>query len=202
LIRLAARHPGWALGFQDETWWSRVKAPDLHAWGSAEGPLRLVEPPFPHNDEDPKALACYGLLIQDSRVDRERIWLRFVEGQPVSEVTIDFLQCSCAHLRAEGKRALLLIWDNASWHTSRKVREWLTAHNRQIKQTGDGVRIVPCFLPTQSPWLNPIEPYWLHAKRKVVEPNRLLSARELKDRICHCFRCTQEKLLSVTQYVA
>ena len=51
-----------------------------------------------------------------------------------------------------------LIWDNASWHVSHEVRTWIRAHNRAVKQTGQGVRLVPCLLPIKSPWLNPIEP--------------------------------------------
>src|SRR5262249_42308125 len=39
LIRLAARHPDWVLGYQDECWWSRLAQPDLHAWAEEE-PLR------------------------------------------------------------------------------------------------------------------------------------------------------------------
>jgi hypothetical protein len=27
-----------------------------------------------------------------------------------------------------------------------------------------------CRLPVKSPWLNPIEPRWLHGKRAIVEP--------------------------------
>jgi hypothetical protein len=46
---------------------------------------------------------------------------------------------------------LVLIWDNASWHTSREVRRWLGKHNRRAKQSGEGVRIVSCLLPKQSP---------------------------------------------------
>ena len=38
-------------------------------------------------------------------------------------------------------------------------------------------------LPTQSPWLNPIEPKWVHGKRAVVEPDGLLSAEQLAERI-------------------
>jgi len=34
-------HPDWALGFQDETWWSRFAQPRLHAW-SEEGEPWLV----------------------------------------------------------------------------------------------------------------------------------------------------------------
>jgi hypothetical protein len=34
-------------------------------------------------------------------------------------------------------------------------------------------------LPGQSPWLNSIEPFWIHAKRKVVQPDGELTAHEL-----------------------
>jgi hypothetical protein len=105
------------LGFQDEVWWSRLARPDLHAWAGGE-PLRLHEPPADAADTDPKALACYGLL----RGDTGGMMLRFVQGRPVSQVTEDFLAWACDRLAAEGKRALLLVWDNASWHVSRRVR--------------------------------------------------------------------------------
>ena len=56
------------------------------------------------------------------------------------------------------------------------MREWIAAHNRCVKASGRGLRIVPTLLPTKSPWLNAIEPQWIHGKRKVVEPERLLGA--------------------------
>jgi hypothetical protein len=30
-------------------------------------------------------------------------------------------------------RALALMWDNASWHTSQRSRTWIRDHNRQVK---------------------------------------------------------------------
>jgi DNA-binding transcriptional ArsR family regulator len=72
-----------------------------------------------------------------------------------------------------------LIWDNASWHISRELRRWLGKHNREVRKSGCGVRIVSCLLPKWSPWLNAIEPKWVHGKRKVVEPDGLLGAYEL-----------------------
>jgi hypothetical protein len=36
------------------------------------------------------------------------------------------------------------------------------------------VRIATCLLPKKSPWLNALEPKWIHGKRKVVEPDGLL----------------------------
>jgi hypothetical protein len=77
------------------------------------------------------------------------------------------------------------------------VRSWIRAHNRRVKWSGVGVRIVPCPLPIKSPWLNPIEPKWAHGKRRVVEPARLLSANELIERVCAAFGCTQDAHLAI-----
>jgi hypothetical protein len=57
LIRLAQAHPDWVLGYLDETWWSRLAQPALHAW-TDDAPLRLVERAADKADPDPKALAC------------------------------------------------------------------------------------------------------------------------------------------------
>ena len=163
-------------------WWSRLAHPDLHAWG--EQPLRLVPRGAGADDPDPKALACYGLL----RRDTGGMMLRFVDGRPVSHVTTAFLAWACARLAAEGKTALLLVWDNASWHVSKEVRTWVRTHNRRAGAAG-GVRIVVCQLPTRAPWLNPIEPKWVHGKRAVAEPDRKLAADEMKQRICDYYGC-------------
>ena len=125
--------------------------------------------------------------------------MRFVDGRPVSQVTEDFLAWVCDRLAAEGKKALLLVWDNASWHLSRQVRAWLKEPNRRAKREG-GVRIVVCQLPSKSPWLNPIEPRWLHGKRAIVEPERLLAAAEVETRVCRYYGCEQyEHLKQVVQ---
>ncbi|EFH80328.1 conserved hypothetical protein [Ktedonobacter racemifer DSM 44963] len=125
------------------------------------------------------------------------MWLRFVTGRPVSDITTQFLDWCCTQLQAQGKTGWLLIWDNASWHLSKQVRTWIREHNLQVKQENTGVRILPLFLPTKSPWLNPIEPKWAHGKRAVVEPNAFLSAHQLAERVCAYFRCSHETHLSL-----
>jgi len=192
LIRLAARHPDWVVGYADEVWWSRLAQPALHAWGET---LRLKAKARAKDDPQPKALACYGLL----RTDQDRVLLRFVEGRPVSRVTTDFLAWGADRLAAEGKRVWVLVWDNAAWHVSRAVQAWIGTHNRTVKCTG-GVRILVCRLPVKSPWLNPIEPRWLHGKRAVVEPERTLTAHELMDRVHQHFGC--ERLQPLNQHVS
>ena len=191
LIALAARHPDWVVGYADEVWWSRLAQPAMHAWGET---LRLEAKARAKDDPQPKALACYGLL----RSDQDRVLLRFVEGRPVSRVTTTFLAWVAHRLAKDGKRVWVLVWDNAAWHVSRAVQAWIGMHNRTVKRTG-GVRILVCRLPVKSPWLNPIEPRWLHGKRAIVEPERTLTAHELMDRVHQHFRC--ERLEPLRQHV-
>ena len=199
---MASQHSDWVLGFADETWWSRFAQPQVHTWrDEADGPLRLVEQEAPKDDPDPKALACYGVLLQQ-RGQPERVWLRFVDGRPVRAITEQFLAGCSTRLLAAEVRVWVLIWDNASWHVSKRVRAWIRAHNRRVKQDQQGVRIVPCFLPVKSPWLNPIEPKWVHGKRAIVEPARLLSAQEVADRVCAHFGCSHEPHLTIVDKVS
>ena len=198
-------NPDWVLGFCDETWWSRFAQPNLSAWTEADPPVRLVEKTKAKDDPDAKALACYGLLLRWMNIDGqsdEKILLRFVNGRPVSDITIQFLEWCCHKLEQLDKRVLALIWDNASWHISNKVHTWIREHNRQVKDSGQGVRILPCRLPVKSPWLNPIEPVWAHGKRRVVEPTRSLSAHELAERICATFGCAHDDHLSIPENVS
>jgi hypothetical protein len=99
----------------------------------------------------------------------------------------------------QGKQVLVLIWDNASWHVSQHVKTWIREQNQGVRkaaQTGKpGVRIIPCWLPIKSPWLNRIEPKWMHGKRAIVEPARLLTACELRQRVCDYFGSEQTELL-------
>ena len=188
------------MGYEDETWWSRVARPALHAWSDAES-LRVVEQTVVRGDPDPKALACYGLLVRSGDGAPEDIWLRFVDGRPVSLLTTAFLEWCCARLAATGTTTLVLVWDNAGWHVSQEVRTWLRAHNQRVHREG-GVRLVPCWLPPTSPWLNPIEPRWVHGKRRVAEPARRLTAAELEDRICAAFACPRCDHLAIPKEVA
>ncbi len=200
LIDLARCSSGWAVGFEDEVWWSRFALPSLHAWSDPDKPPRLVRRSVAKDDPDPKAISCYGLYLPEF----EETWLRFVDGRPVSGITTRFLEWCSRKLAEVGKKVLVLVWDNASWHKSKEVRYWIKAHNRGVKKSGQGVRIIGCLLPKQSPWLNPIEPKWVHGKRKVVEADggRVLGAYELAERVCSAFGCPHYEHLSLAEKVA
>jgi hypothetical protein len=202
LIQRANSQPTWALGFGDEVWWSRLAQPNQHGWTEAEATYKLQELTPPMDDPDPKALACYGLLLRSGPQQADHMWLRFVAGRPVSAVTIDFLAWCSARLAAQGFTALVLIWDNASWHRSQAVRHWIRQHNQQVKRGAEGVRLVVCPLPSKSPWLNPIEPKWVHGKRAVAEPDRLLSAAELEARVYAYYGCERAEHLVMPKKVA
>jgi hypothetical protein len=186
---------GWVVGYADEVWWSRLAQPRLQAWAPQGQPVRLQERVAAADDADPKAICCYGLLREDS----QQLLLRFVEGRPVSQVSTSYLQWVCEQLSAQGTRVLVLIWDNASWHISRAVRTWIRQHNRAVlcdRRAGKaGVQLIPCQLPTKSPWLNKIEPHWVHGKRAVVEPAGPLTAQQLTRRICDYFGVDQHDYL-------
>jgi hypothetical protein len=192
------------LGFEDETWWSRLAQPNLHAWTVADQPLRLLEKTLAKADPEPKATVCYGLLArwQAAAESQEQIWLRFAKGHAKSGLTTQFLAWCCDRVQACGKRVLALIWDKASWHLSAEVKQWVRAHNQQVKRQGHGVRLLICPLPTQSPWLNPIEPKWQFGKRQVVEPARVLAADELAERVCATLGCAHEALLTLPDNVS
>jgi DDE superfamily endonuclease len=173
--------------------------PTLSSWAEEGKPLRLVQRSVAKDDPDPKAISCYGLYVPEL----EQTWVRFVDGRPVSGVTIRFLSWCCEKLAQRGKKVWVLIWDNASWHISRAVRRWTGKHNRKVKKSGQGgVRIVSCLLPKKSPWLNAMEPKWVHGKRQVVEPEGLLGAYELAERVCGVFGCPHYEHLSIPQEAA
>lgn len=170
---------------QDESWFSRFKQPKMHAFAKKDEPLRLVERQ-PQLDETDKAIACFGAVCHETK---ERFFY-FADGQPNSEKTILMLQALIEVAHSRHKQVLVIIWDRATWHKSKRLKTWVHSHNQQVKKEPDGVRLLLCLLPSKSPWLNPMEPIWLHAKRKVSEPDDDLSVKVLKQRLCAVFNTT------------
>ena len=113
----------------------------------------------------------------------EQMWRRFVTGRPVRAVTMACLAWGGAQLAAQGFTALRLIWDHASWQRSQAVRPGIRQPNQQGNRGAGGGRVVVGPLPSKSPWLNPIDPTWVHGKRAISEPDRLLSADALEARV-------------------
>jgi len=66
-------------------------------------------------------------------------------------------------LEEHPRQHLILVMDNASYHHSKMVRAALSLYEH---------RLMVIWLPKYSPFLNPIERFWLHFKQLAVA-NRL-----------------------------
>jgi hypothetical protein len=140
-------------------------------------------------DPDPIAICCYGML----RNDTKKVMLRFAEGRPIGEVTALFLEWVCQMLHEEGKKRLIVIWDDAPWHACMTVLDWAKKHNCSVKLEG-GVEIIHFELPVRSPWLNNIEPCYMWAKER--SRNQTVSCRHR--RLWIEFASTSRALFSLT----
>lgn len=170
------------LVWEDECWFSRFAQPTLNAWTLRGKAVALEQRERHKEDEEAKAVACYGALAEGTG----QVLLRFSPGQPNSSYTLEFLKYLLWVAEEKGKQALLVIWDNATWHKSKQIKEWVKKHNWQVKGKG-GVRLLTFLLPIKSPWLNPQEPHWVHCKKNVVEPKETLTMWQLKERIWSYF---------------
>ena len=177
----ADQHDDWLLVEEDECWFSRFAQPQAHAWSAEKEALRLIERDPPRGEKQ-KAIACFGAL----RRDTQDVVLYFSQGQPNSLQQWVFIMGLLAIARQENKQVVVIIWDNASWHKSKDIRRWIRDYNRRAKAEGEP-RLLTHLLPVKSPWLNPIEVRWVHAKRGVCEPDSELTPYELCRRLCTHF---------------
>jgi transposase len=146
---------------RDETTIKRF--PPLRRQWQPVGEQRPVMVPTSNDD-----FTLYGTLDLTSGTTHVRA---YEKGR--SDYTIQYLE---SLLRATTGQ-VLLVWDQAKWHTSKKVRKWLNKHDR----------IETHLLPVRSPDTNPMEDLW----------------RELKEQVAACLERSLDTLLeSAKQYLA
>ena len=95
----------------------------------------------------------FGINCVSAITAKGRMKFRCFEGRMSSEKFIDFLK----YLEKDTSQPIYVIVDGASYHTSRKTRDY-------VESTHDQVRLY--HLPSYSPELNPDEQVWNHAKRR------------------------------------
>ena len=86
---------------------------------------------------------------------------------------------------------IYVAWDNASTHQDDEVEEVLRA---------TAGRLVLLYLPTYSPWLNPIEMLWRHFRREVTHCELFETVKvliEASDDFFRRYNQTPEKVLSI-----
>jgi transposase len=84
-----------------------------------------------------------------------------------------------------------VAWDNASMHQDDEVEEIVR---------GAAGRLVLLYLPTYSPWLNPIEMLWRHFRREVTHCELYETVKALIEASYDFFKRfnkTPEKTLSI-----
>ena len=146
-------------------------------WMDPEAPVDLMRT-TPSSKATSKAICCFGALCQEL----DQVFFDFAIGHPNSESMWAFIIHLLAIARQHDRKVLALIWDRAPWHLSKRLKQWIRWYNQCAKLLGE-VRLLVFWLPTKSPWLNPIEPHWGHAKKHVCEPSGDLEANELMRRI-------------------
>lgn len=110
--------------------------------------LRGQTPVLQHSFTWKQLSAIAGLTFQ-------QFYFRFFPGAIRSEQIIEFLGA----LKQQIKQPLLIIWDGAAIHRSRKVSTWL--------EKLDG-HIAVARLPAYAPELNPVEAIWAYLKKHEI----------------------------------
>jgi len=103
------------------------------------------------------------------------------------------LEALLTQAQAAGKRVLVVIWDNASWHTAKALRRWYYRYNQVAKRDGR-VRLLLVPLPSRSPWLNPLEPVFGQAKRHIVGRRAIPQPSRLKRKTESYFKRRDKRL--------
>jgi transposase len=91
----------------------------------------------------------------------------------------------------ERTRPLIVIADNASYHRSAGVRQFVLEHRKQIRMF---------FLPTYSPELNPDEQVWNEIKRRKLEKQPIKSKFNLKRRLYDELESLQQKVERIKSF--
>lgn len=176
LERAQSEENGPTVLFEDETSFRRL--PPLRGMWMRRGEQARVEVP----DQNGK-FALYGVL---NPLTGETFTAPYPKGK--SQYTKAFLE----RLMEQVQGQVLLIWDHASWHTSKAVEKVIAGYER----------LEVLLLPKRAPEENPIEDLWRHLKQ-IVAANLERSLDALKAAIASFFASrTKADVLRMTGLAA
>jgi hypothetical protein len=178
LVVMARMAPDGAAVWLDQSWFVRWPY-QYRKWATQDDLPRVPK----RWNEKVETTALYATLDDES----QEAFLSWADGQPNSEETIAFLAALMAHWTEKGKRFIVLVWDQASWHTSKRTRAWIQAYNQRAKRN-NWTRLIVCGLPTRSPWLMPLESIFGWIKHRVLAGQRFESVRALQSIVERYFR--------------
>jgi transposase len=122
--------------------------------------------------------------------------VNYFSGETVVIVRPRKRRCEIAQLLAQlllkhPNETIFVAWDNCNTHCDDEVEA--------VVQAACG-RLILLYLPTYSPWLNPIEMLWRHFRREVTHCELFVSMKELMAATYDFFdrhNQTPEKVLSI-----
>lgn len=178
LLKMARTSPDGAAVWLDECWF--VRWPYRYwRWALEDEPSPRVPKRW---NEDVDRMALYATLDDET----QEPFLRWIEGQPNSDRTVEFLIALMEYWNTKGKRFIVLFWDKASWHTSKQTRAWIRAYNQLAKQEGL-TRLLICTLPSRSPWLMPLEAVFGAIKYRVLGGRIFDTVAHLQEAVVKAF---------------
>jgi len=127
----------------------------------------------------------YGIGAVDYRTGETVVLIRRRKRRPEVAELLEAL------LEKHPTGTVYVAWDNSNTHEDDEVEAVLR---------GAAGRLVLLYLPTYSPWLNPIEMLWRHFRREVTHCELFASVQALLDATRDFFdryNRTPEKILSI-----
>ncbi len=185
ILAWAKRDPSIRVVFQDESWFSGT--PKAVGQYGQRGQPRTAAVTKPAHKCKGAWVLYAALEVVTGRVQRfyaPRCNQTYVRQQ---------LEALLAQAQADGKRVVVVIWDNASWHTAKALRRWYYRYNQTAKRTGQA-RLLLVALPSRSPWLNPLEPVFGQAKRRIVGRRTIPQPARLKRKTESYFKRREKRL--------
>jgi transposase len=142
-------------------------------------------PTHPQFTESKGSILLYGAL---SATTNQITWL-FAKRKN-TETIIKLIEILFNQNTKESK--IYITWDAASWHSSKKLIDWLDDFNDGNKMNGSGplVEIVP--LPSNSQFLNVIEAVFSAMKKAVIHNSDYRSVDEMEKAISNHFKDRNE----------
>lgn len=172
----------WDVEYTDESWLV-AQLPDGamnpqmgSSWSDVGMPAKVPT----SNKKSRVTTAMYaGISIKD-----RAMYYKF-SGRVNTSESIDYLQWRAEEAGRRGLRRLFIIWDNASWHTSKGLKSWLREHNGKARREG-GTLVSILMLPKRSPWLNPIEAVFRWLKQRAIFCRIHENLEELRHVVARC----------------
>jgi len=88
-------------------------------------------------------------------------------------------------------RPIIIVADHASFHCSKKVRDFVRGHRHKIRTF---------FLPKHDPALNPDEQVWNEVKHRPLAREPIIDKKDLKTRLSSSFRRLKHNAVRIISF--